>query len=503
MSAKRLGWAVVPFLAAATLAAGSESRLIEAVKQPDLKAVRALLAQHIDVNVRAADGSTALLWAAYRNDLDAADALIGAGADANAVNQLGVSALWAAADNGSAAMIGRLLKAGANPNGAPPSGGTPLMRAVFAGQADAVRALLTAGANPNAVEPSHDQTALMFAASARRADLVKLLVDAGADVHARSRVWHMPMFLCCPEFNADPIGTVEGYDGGYTPLMFVARNGGVEAAQVLLAAGATVNDAAPDGTQVLALAAYSAQSEVAAFLLDHGANVNANGGGYTALHAAILRNNPALVKALLEHGADPNITLTSGTIARRNTRDYAFNKSWVGATPFWLASAFQDAAMMKMLAANGADTKAAKKDGTTPLIGAAQWEGRQGTPRTGGPRIPPRDEEQKTLEAVKLVLELGADVNETNDAGNTAMHRAAAKRFNSVVQFLAEKGARLDVRNKRGFTPIDSALNDFGGVYGYDVGGLPKGAFDIDGAIRVTDDGTKTAELLRKLGAKN
>lgn len=494
---------LIVLLSAASLAAGSSDvRLIEAVKRPDPAAVRKLLQQRVDVNTRHADGTTALFWAIFRDDLETADLLIRAGADVNVANDLGVSPLWVAANNANAAAIARLAAAGADPNVAPPSGGTPLMRAVWAGNVHAVRALTAMHANPNATEPSHDQTALMFAVAAQQPEIVKVLLESGANVHARSRVWRLPMQLCCPEFNLDPAGVVEGVEGGYTPLMFAARYGGVDSARLLLTAGAKVTDATPDGVEVLALAAHSGQGRVAELLLEHAADVEAAAGGYTALHAAVLRADLALVKALLAHRANPNVRLTKATTARRSTRDYAINKLWLGATPFWLAAAFQDTAMMQVLAAAGADTRAAKNDGTTPLIGAAQWEGRRAVTRSGTPRVIPASEEQTTLEAVKLALALGSDVHAANAGGNTAMHRAAIKRFNSVVRFLADNGASVDVKNKKGLTPIALALQGFAGAFGVDVEGLPQGAFALDTALESAGDGRSTADLLRKLGAR-
>src|SRR5262249_39033929 len=154
-----------------------------------------------------------------------------------------------------------------------------------------------------------------------------------------------------------------------------------------------------------------------------------------------------------------------------NTRDYAFDKSWIGATPFWLAAAFQDTAMMQVLSVNGADLQAAKSDGTTPLIGAAQWESRRAVPKLGVPRPIPPEEEHTTLEAVKLAIFFGADVNAANDHGDTALHRVAAKRYNTVVQFLADAGATLDVKNKEGQTPLAIASQDVP---------LPNGSFDAE-----------------------
>ena len=219
-------------------AAGDDRRLIQAAKDQDHKAVLALLKQGIDVNATQPDGATALHWAAYSNVDRTADLLIRAGADVNAKNELGATPLWLAANEGNAGMIERLLKAGADPNVALSGGETPLMSAARTGMTDAVRLLLVHGANVNAAERARGQTALMWAAARAHDDVVRVLLEVGADVHARSNVRHRWVNTGRASEVGDTDGTpVEEARGGFTPLLFAARNGHIEAAKVLIAAG--------------------------------------------------------------------------------------------------------------------------------------------------------------------------------------------------------------------------------------------------------------------------
>jgi ankyrin repeat protein len=371
------------------------------------------------------------------------------------------------------------------------------MTAARTGSVEAVKALLVHGANVNAKDTAHGQTALMWAVAHKHADIVRTLIEAGADVHARSHVSRVLVSranryggVTSPAAPERAVADVE--QGGSTALLFAARQGDLASARLLLAAGANPNDAEPDGTSALVTAAHSDQGAVAAWLLDNGADPNADGAGYTALHAAVLRGDLALLKALLAHGANPNAQLTKGTPVRRYSKDFALNESWVGATPFWLAARFAEIEMMRVLAASGADPLLAIKDGTTPLtatLAAGIDSGPSASDRRER-RLDPvelaalaenRSEyEGRTLEAVHMEVDLGADVNAANKAGDTALHSAASKGFNTVVQFLAEKGAKLDVKNRRGQTPLSLAV----------------ARQRLDGVI---DKGT--ADLLRDLGA--
>jgi len=481
-----IGCAMAYGLSAVSLGAISDLRLVDAVKSQDKDAVRTLLKQRVDVNAPQADGATALHWAAHWNDLETADLLISAGANVNAETDLGATPLYLACEIGSPAMAGKLLAAKANPNVAAATGVSPLMLAARAGSAGTVQALLAHGANVNAKEHTNEQTALMWAVAQGHPDVARMLAENGADIHARSRVGSRLVNMGSPADGGDiPAELKQTLKiGGSTALLFAARHGDVESATVLLSAGANVNDAGADGNSALVVAAHSGHGAFAAFLLDKGADANARGAGYTVLHAAVLRGNLELVKASLAHGANPNIPLANGTPVRRSSADFFLPASLVGATPLLLAAQYASVDMMRALVANGADPRLAAKDGTTPLIAAATSDRRrQGVLSANRQAIAPADESQG-LEAVKMLLDLGAATDSTNSAGDTALHVAASGQLATIVQLLAEKGAKLEVKNKRGQTPLALAS-----------------APSRRGGARAGSQ-LNTGELLRKLGAK-
>ncbi len=503
--ARRTRMLVATLVAAATLitagdrpaaqtgdAAVAAIPLIEAVKASDVAAARALIGAGADVNAAQSDGAAALHWAAYREDLDTAALLIGAGADVNKANDLGVTPLLMACTNGHAELVEALLAAGADPGAALPSGETPLMAASRAGSRAAVENLLRRGADVNAAEQTRGQTALMWAVANRHPAVVEVLLAAGADIHARSqvryRVYNMGGNRSAGSASSG-IPLEEVPIGGSTPLLFAARSGNVEAARLLLDAGADLHDTAADGNLPLVIAAHSGHATLAAFLLERGADVHAAPLGYTVLHAAVLRGvlrdrrvrntDPAaglpLVETLLAHGADPNARLTQPTPVRRWSHDFAFMNRWLGATPYWLASKFLEIEMMRALAAAGADTRMASDDGTTPLMAAAGLGYSRGggsafikdrrdhssynpvASAEQGSRIP-EAEERLAREAVALAIELGGDVTLANTAGDTALHAAASHGMESVIEQLVEHGADLHAANERGQTPADMAV---------------------------------------------
>ena len=456
------------------------SRVADAVKSQDWAVVQALLDDGADINTPQGDGATALHWAAYWDDLKTAQRLVAAGATVDMANDLGVSPLWLACNNGSAAMVETLLDAGADPSAALPSGETPLMTASRTGSADAVRFLLAHGAEVNPREGSHGQTALMWAVAQQHPAIVRTLLEHGANTADRSNVYPK---VISSSGNADPSGVYEIAQGGYTPLLFAARAGDLESAKLLVAAGADVNDAAPMGTSTLVVAAHSGHGALAAFLLEKGADPNAADAGYTALHAAVLRGDLELVKALMEHGADPNPRLMRGTPARRVSTDWTLGHNMIGATPFWLAARFREPEIMRVLGEHGADPLDAEI-GSTAVMAALQG----GTTRGRfGISPPDRSEEgRRTIEAVKLALDVGADVNGTTARGDTALHIAASRRLEPVIELLAERGAAMDVRNKQGQTPLTLAIAGPQGLAAlYNPGG----------------GSPSTAALLRTLGA--
>lgn len=442
------------FLFSIASMAGNDLRIIEATKRNDSIAARTLLKQHVDVNATQADGATALMWAAHWNDLDIVRSLIATGANVNAKNDYGVTALLLACLNPGGSVVDELLKAGADPN-TPNSGGeTPLMVAARTGNSNALRALLAHGANVNAREKWRGQTALMFAVSARHSDIARRLIESGADVHARSIL-------------------------GMTPLLFAARDGDADSIRALLAAGVDVNEKALDGSTPVLLASHNAEQAAATVLLTQNADVNAaDDSGFTPLHAAVWRHvgQVGLVRLLLEYGANPNARLVKGP--RRlpgeigNLR--APEGSLIGATPFLLAAKAADLASMRTLSEGGADPRLAADDGTTPLMVAA------GFGRGEGSDQPSAMEFARVLDAVKFIVELGADVNAVNERGQTAMHGAASTSEDAVVQYLFDHGARLNVLDNRGRSPFD----------------LTQGDADFSLTVRA-----KTAALLQELGA--
>jgi uncharacterized protein len=421
---------------------------------------------NIAANAVEPDGTTPLHRAVHRNDVKAAETLIRAGADVNAANRYGVPPLSLAATNGNAALLELLLKSGANPNATQSEGETALMTAARTGIPAAVKALLAHGADVNAKESWRGQTALMWAAAEGHAETIQLLLEAGAQINARSNT-------------------------GWTALLFAAREGQIAAVKTLLAGGADVNEtllarpgrgrgagaagvgggagagARPTtkGSSALVVAVGSAHFELAAALLDAGADPNAAAQGWTALHHVTWvrkpgtgSNDPApygsgnmdsltLVRKLKEHGADVNARVTRRPPAGVTALNF------VGATPFLMAARGGDIELMRLLVELGADPLLPNEDGTTPLMAAA-GVGTQSPGEDAG--SPP-----EALEAVKLALELGNDVNAVDKNGNTAMHGAAFKQLPEVVKLLAARGADINVWNKKnvsGWTPLRIAV---------------------------------------------
>ncbi len=435
----------------ASVAARSEGpRLVDAARRGDRETVRALVQARTEVNAADADGTTALHWVSYRDDLDSVNLLIAAGANVNAANDLGATPLWIACENAGAPLVSVLLKAGANPNLALLAGETPLMVASRSGKAAIVEQLLVKGADLNA-HGARGQTALMWAVAQRHADVVKVLLAKGADVRRRSDVWSQMM--------AVPPHGVPLYNrmiphGGDTALLFAARSGDLASAKLLVAAGANVNDADAWGVSATMLAAHSGFADLLDFLLEHGAEANAAGAGFTALHAAIMRRHAGMVTALLAYGANPNAALEAWTPMRRSSKDYNFAPELVGATPFWLAARFGQPDVMRLLLDYGADAQVVHRGNyhaeqpieprshvTNAVMAAAGIGGGSAWVQPGR-----QEREELMLESIQIAVEQGVDVNAADTDGRTALDAARALKFERVASFLVEHGARAGAR---------------------------------------------------------
>jgi len=398
------------------------------------------------------DGTTALHRASYQDDLTQAETLIRSGANVNAATDLGVTPLWLAAQNGSEKMVARLLSAGANPNAALLAGETPVMVAARAGKTAIVEQLIAKGANVNA-RGARRQTALMWAVAQQHPDVVKVLLAHGADVSLRSERWSQVMAV--PPHGYLPYNK-EIPAGDETALLFAARAGDLESAKLLLAAGANVNDADAWGVSAVTLAAHSGFGDVVDLLLEKGADPNAMKAGFAPIHEAIMRRDEHMVASLLAHGANPNAPLQTWTPTRRSSDDWNFAPELVGATPFWLAARFTEPGVMRMLVKHGADPKfihhgdrmvegrgeafVHRLDVTTAVMAATGMGGGKAwvplSPNTREAR------EAVTLDTVKLAVELGVDVNASNADGRTALDGAQALKYESVIAFLKEHGAK-------------------------------------------------------------
>ena len=284
---------------------------------------------------------------------------------------------------------------------------------------------------------------------------------AGADIHARSDEWSQVM--------AVPPHGLPAYNraiphGGETALMFAARVGDLASAKLLVAAGANVNDTDSWGVSATVLAEHSGYSELAEFLLDHGADANAAKAGFTALHEAIMRRDERTAAALLAHGADPNAPVRTWTPTRRSSDDFNFPPEFIGATPFWLAARFSEPNVMRLLLKQGADPlfvhrveyfgglgAEPRQQATTALMAAVAMGG-------GAAWVPVDRSEREalTLETVKLALELGVDINAVNADGRTALDGAKTLKYDSIVKFLTDKGAKAGTPRKREAPPAEA-----------------------------------------------
>jgi len=469
------GW--LGLVSAVFLAAGAtdESRLAELAMEGRVDAVHTLLHAGADVDAAQGDGMTALHWAAYRDDLEMAKLLLGAEASTGVVTRVGaITPLILAAKNGSAPMVAALLEAGADPNRATDTGATPLMAAAMSGNVDAAKMLIEHDADVNARETGNGQTPLMFAAWENRPGVIRVLIEHGAHPELASYV------LALNEPRRDRDGNLrfrrKGREqsggnsamGGMTALLFAARDGHLESVRALIEAGADVNRVSGgDASSPIVIAVANGHYTVGKYLLDHGADPNVfNLDGLTPLYAAVNMRyapvswapNPSteqeavgsldLIRGLLEAGADPNARVRQKLWFSPTSHD----RGWVahkGATPFWRAAMSSDVDAMRILVAGHADPNLTSDGGVTPLMVAAGlgWIGNlsQNAP-------------DSWMAAVEYCVELGNDVNAVDEKGFTALHGAASRGDNEMIQFLVGHGARVDLINEDKNSVADMAF---------------------------------------------
>ena len=472
-------------LTGAGYGAGVGADAANAAESKNTDALKALVKQRADVNAAQPDGTTALHWAAHWNDAEAVSLLLRAGANAKAVNRYGSTPLSEAVVSGNAVMIESLLNAGASPKTLTSENGeTVLMTAARAGNVDAVRLLLDRGADVNAKETYKGQTALMWAASESHPEVVKLLVAHGADWKVRSidRETKPPRLSAASSIS--PIAR-----GGFTALLFSAREGDIDSARAMLDGGADINYGDIDNTTALVVGIMNKQFSFAKFLLDRGADVNVvDAGGRTALYAIVdIRNEdwstlpnrkgedsmPSLeiLKQILARNPNVDAALTR-PLPGRSGMDSGDTSLGAGSTPLMRAARSGDAAAMRLLLAKGANAKLTSKDGNTALLFAAGVGYRDKNTRGS---------EAEAVEAVKVAMEAGLDLNAENTRGETALDGAAGRGADLIVQFLVDHGAKINAKSKQGFTPVDYAMGKA-----------------VVGQLPVPHD--STVALLRKLG---
>lgn len=518
-------------------ASGSEPDLLSAIKQADVAQVRTLLQQHADVNSKDLDGTTALHWAVERDEVEVVGLLLKGGADATVSNRYGISPLLVACKIGTVEVIDKLLRAGADPNTTTRAGETALMIAARTGKVAAVNRLVAAGSDINAKEQMRGQTALMWAAAENNLDAIDALLEAGANINFRSpggftalhfavRAGNTAVVKALVDHGAnvnDPIQpTVAarpavGMRGappgkaqaeiaspvqrrpagaappgqqlagpGPAPQHPAAPNNGVAQLVQVFNSGSRGGRGGPGGAGPLVLAIINAHFELASTLLDLGADPNADGQGWTPLHQLAWTRRPPiqhglppavqtgsmtsleLAEKLLKHGANPNVRMT------REPSDGARNiLNRIGSTPFLQAAKLADIPFMKLLLDYGADPSIATDEGATPLMAAAGvgiWQ----VGENAGTN-------EEAFQAVKICYERSNDVNAADANGDTALHGAAHRGANDMIAFLIDKGAKPDVVNVLGWTPLVIA----------------KGVFYPNTYNRHL----ATAELLLKLGA--
>ena len=488
------GWSAPPAAVGTTINAA----VADAAQAGNRETLTALIKQGRDVNAPQPDGTTPLHWAAHRSDAEMVDLLLRAGAKVNATNDYGSTPLCEAATSANTEIIEKLLRAGAKPDSANADGETALMLVARSDNVGAARLLIQHGANVNAVEHFRGQTALMRAAAQSQPAMVKELIADGAEINARSSLndWQR-------QVSAEP-RALHRPVGGLTPLLYATREGCLECAKNLVAAGADLNLPDPDGITPLIMAIQNAHFDTAAYLLEAGANPKQwDWYGRTPLYESVDQNTiphggrpdrPSLdrvtslkmIELLLAAGANPNAQLKLLPPLRKVLDDrFIDTPLTIGATPLLRAAKAMDTPVIAMLLKAGALVSLGNYQGYTPILVAAGVGSNDADTRGW---FTTDDVQARSIASLKLLLDAGADINASGGRKNqTPLHGASFWGWNDVVQFLVDHGGRLDTRDSEGKTVVDAALGR--------AGGNSRGGQRID----VHKD---TAALLEKLGAK-
>jgi ankyrin repeat protein len=456
--------------------------LADRIQAGDRRAALAMIAAGADVNQAQADGTTPLHWAAYKVDRELVNALLRKGARANVINRYGATPLAEAVKIADAELVAMLVEAGADANVANEDGQTPLMLAARTGNVGVARLLVEQGADVNRRERFRDQSAVMWAAGEGHADMVAFLVAKGADLTVRAR-WNdwESQITNEPRVQYRPTG-------GLTPLLYAARAGCLGCVKAMVEAGADKDRPNPDGMTPMIMALDNGSPAVAQYLLDRGANPHTwDWWGRTPLYVAVtMRGGPdsrsgprppeslAFINALLDAGVNPNPQLAFKEPSRGG-RDNRFRDDLLttGATPLLRAAQTFDNDVVRALLAHGALVDLPNASGVTPFMAAAGI----GT-RTGSSVLGPGAAENAatlSLETMEILRQAGADVNAritditsltariartntmTGKQGQTSLFYAAESGRTAVVRYLLDHGARVDLVDDMGRTPIDVA----------------------------------------------
>jgi ankyrin repeat protein len=474
-------WSLAVILLIGTTGASwaSES-LVDAVRWEHKAEAIKLIKGGADVDIPSVDGTTALHWAAYNDDVDLVKRLVDKGANPNARNNYNYTPMQAAAVVADPAVVKLLLKAGADPDSTANNGQTALMTVVRSGNVEAAKELLDHGAHVNAKETLRNQTALMWAAAKARPPMMALLIQYGADVNAQSKM-NVKILQ-----ETDERRPQDAQAGGFTALLYAARENCVECAKALVAARADLNRPNGDGVTPLIVAINNFHFDMAKYLIEAGANVNKwDWWGRTPLYAAADMDTvpdggredlPStdettgvdIIKLLLAHGADPNQQLKLFPPYRHLEDDRGCDRILtIGATPLLRAAKVSDTPAVKALVDHGADVNLPNVNGVTPIMAAA-GVGSVECDTRGGPAYLAPDVQKRVLATMKLLVAAGANVNAKDDIPRgkyfsnykeqTALHGAAFWGWTDVVKYLVSVGAKIDAKDGRGLTPVDSAM---------------------------------------------